>query len=225
MIVKIVKIYLVLSLVVLWAVSGQFIFGQFLGRAYISQDLQPLSYVVGTNDRVLIYCTCHFQDGSLCFSFCLLVSSVSDFCPDTRERWWTLFQAHLFSCSMGREGCCKQITLACVRSVQPHWACPRSRWMCSPCPHCSDSRLLHWEPSETSPGRHAPPRSKPLRFRHLGSPQRHRLGWACVLCPSHVQAAQVMRCLESAVTVTYCLPCPCCSVFWVYNWCTFSGRC
>ena len=117
MIIKIVKIYLGLSMVLLWAVSGQFIFGQFLGPAYISQDLQPLSYVVGTNDRVLIYCTCHFQDGSLCFSFCLLVSSVSDFCSDTRERWWTLFQAHLFSCSMGREGCCKQTTLACVRSV------------------------------------------------------------------------------------------------------------
>ena len=43
------------------------------------------SYVVGTNYRVLIYCTCHFQGGSLGFSFfCLLVSSVSDFCPDTR---------------------------------------------------------------------------------------------------------------------------------------------
>ena len=39
----------------------------------------------GTNYRVLIYCTCHFQGGSLCFSFlCLLVSSVSDFHPDTR---------------------------------------------------------------------------------------------------------------------------------------------
>ena len=39
MIVKIVKIYLGLSLVVLWAVWGQFIFGSFLGPAYISQDL------------------------------------------------------------------------------------------------------------------------------------------------------------------------------------------
>ena len=38
MIVKIVK-YLELSLLVLWAVWGQFIFGQFLGSAYISQDL------------------------------------------------------------------------------------------------------------------------------------------------------------------------------------------
>ena len=30
------------------------------------------------------------------------------------------------------------------------------------------------------------------------NPQRHRLGWACVLCPSHVQAAQATRCLASA---------------------------
>ena len=90
MIIKIVKIYLGPSLVLLWAVWGQFIFGQFLGLAYISQDLQAPSYVVGTNYRVLIYCTCHFQGGSLGFSFCLLVSSVSDFRPDTRERWWTL---------------------------------------------------------------------------------------------------------------------------------------
>ena len=43
------------------------------------------SYAVSTNNRVLICCTCHFQSGSLCFSFiCLLVSSVSDFRPDTR---------------------------------------------------------------------------------------------------------------------------------------------
>ena len=54
MIVKIVKkiyIYLGFSLVLLWAVWGQFIFGQFLGPAYISQDLQAPSYAVGTNDK------------------------------------------------------------------------------------------------------------------------------------------------------------------------------
>ena len=49
-------------------------------------------------------------------------------------------------------------------------------------------------------------RSKPLRFRHSNSPQRHRLGWACVLCSSQVRAAQVMRCLASANAATYCLP-------------------
>ena len=51
---------------------------------YFSRSIGP-SYGVVTNYRVLMYCTCHFQDGSLCFSFfCLLVSSVSDFHPDTR---------------------------------------------------------------------------------------------------------------------------------------------
>ena len=117
MIIKIVKIYLGLSLVVLWAVWGQFIFRQFLDLAFISQDLQASSYVVGTNNRVLVYCTCHFQGASLCFSFCLLVSSVSDFCPDTRGAVVDTFQAPLFSRAVGREGHCKQITLACAHSA------------------------------------------------------------------------------------------------------------
>ena len=105
MIEKIVNIYLGLSLGLLWAVWGQFIFGQFLGPAYISQDVQAPSYAVGTNYRVLIYCTCHFQDGSLCFSFfCLLVSSVSDFHPNTREQWWTLFSGSLVQLCCGEGG-------------------------------------------------------------------------------------------------------------------------
>ena len=57
--------------------------------------------------------------------------------------------------------------------------------------HSSGSRLLCWELSEAGPGLHATPRSKLLRFRHLCSPQRRRLGWAGVLCPSQVRAAQV----------------------------------
>ena len=52
----------------------------------------------------------------------------------------------------------------------------------------------------------ASPRSKLLRLRHSGSPQRCRVGWACVLCPSQVRAAQVMRCLASAIAATYRLP-------------------
>ena len=64
----------------------------------------------------------------------------------------------------------------------------------------SGSRLLCQELSEAGPGLHALPRSKPLRFRFLDTPQRCRVGWAYVLCPSQVRAAQVTRCLESAVT-------------------------
>ena len=62
-------------------------------------------------------------------------------------------------------------------------------------PGCSAGEL-----SKEGPGLHALPRSKPLRFRLSGTPQRHRLGWACVLCPSQVRAAQVTRCLVSALS-------------------------
>ena len=172
-----------------------------------------------------MYCTCHFQGGSLCFSFCLLVSSVSNFLPGTRGRWWTLFSAHLFSCALGREGSCKQITLACTRSVSATLVCPCSRRVCFPCLHCLGSRLFCWELSEAGPGLYALPRSKPLRFRYSGSPQRHRLGWACILCSSQVRAAQVTRCLACTVAATYRFPHPCSSVFLVYNRRTFSGKC
>ena len=56
------------------------------------------------------------------------------------------------------------------------------------------------ELSKAGPGLHALPRSKLLRFRFLGTPQRHGLGWACVFCPSQVRAAQVNRCLVSTLS-------------------------
>ena len=96
---------------------------------------------------------------------------------------------------------------------QPHWVCPCSLRVCFPRLHCTGSRLLRQELSEAGPGLHTPPRSKPLRFRHSGSPQMCRLSWACILCSSQIQAAQVMRCLASAVVATSCLPRPCRSVF------------
>ena len=103
---------------------------------------------------------------------------------------------------------------------QPHWACPRSWHMCPPSSRCSGSRFLRPELSEARPGLHAPPRSKPLRFRHSGSPQRRRLSWACVLCPSQVQIAQVFgehgRCNLSPL-LSLLLS------FLVYSWHTFSS--
>ena len=69
---------------------------------------------------------------------------------------------------------------------RPHWVCPCSRCVCFPSLHCSGSKLLCWELSEVGPGLHALPRSKPLRFRFSGTPQRHRLSWACILCPHFV---------------------------------------
>ena len=116
------KIYLGISLELLRAMWGQFSFIQFLVPVYTSSEgLQAPSNVVNANYRVLICCTCHFQSSSLFLVyfgfFCLQVSSVSNFHPDTRGRRWSLIQAHLFSRAVGREEHCKQITLACARSV------------------------------------------------------------------------------------------------------------
>ena len=82
MIVKIVKIYLGLSLVVLWAVWGLLSFDSSLVRLIFLKIYRPPSYVVSTNYRVLIYCTCHFQGGSLvlasvCWSLQCLISALT----------------------------------------------------------------------------------------------------------------------------------------------------
>ena len=82
MVVRIVKIFLGLSLV-LWAVWGHFQGG-------------PLGLV-----------------SSVCWSLQCLFSALTQ-----GRRWRTLFfYAHLFSRAVGKKGCCKQITLACARSV------------------------------------------------------------------------------------------------------------
>ena len=72
-------------------------------------------------------------------------------------------------------------------------------------PSCSGGEL-----SKAGPGcMHFPGLS---RFRFSGTPQKHRPGWACVLCPSHVRAAQATRCLASALSqlggASYHLPGP-----------------
>ena len=114
----------------------------------------------------------------------------------------------MFSRAVGREDAANKLHWRVLVVCQPHWACSCSQLMHPPCPHSSGSRLLPCKPSETSPGLHVPPKSKLLRFRHSGSPQRHRLRWACVLCPSQLRATRVMRCLVSVVTATYRLPVP-----------------
>ena len=137
----------------------------------------------------------------------------------------TFLGSHVQSCC-GEGGTLEaSITDMCLQCLGHTGFAPNSRCVCFSCLHCLGSRLLCQELSEASPGLYAPPRSKPFSFRYSGSPQRCRLGWACVLCPSQVRAAQVTRCLASAVTATFCLLCPCRSVFWVYNWHTFSGEC
>ena len=75
------------------------------------------------NYRVLIYCTCHFQSSSLFFIYfgflCLQVSSVSNFCPDTRGKGGHLFR---LTCSVvlwgGRNIANKNITGVCGECLQ-----------------------------------------------------------------------------------------------------------
>ena len=81
--------------------------------------------------------------------------------------------------------------------------------------------------SKACPGLHALPRSKLLKFRFLGIPQRHRLSWVCVLCPSQVRAAQPTRWLVSALSqvcsASYHLLGPGRSVSWVRSKSAISG--
>ena len=116
----------------------------------------------------------------------------------------------------------------------PHWVCPHSqcvypRSQCAfsvytaQAPSCSAGEL-----SEVGPGLHVLPRSTLLRFRFLGIPQRHRLCWAYVLCPSQVRAAQATRYLVSTLSpircsASYHLPCPSRLVSWVRSGSAVSG--
>ena len=174
---------------------------------FFSRSIGPFQCIVNASYRVLICCSCHFQSGSLFFiSFtflCLQVLSVSNFHRDTREWRWSLILAHLFSCVVEREEHWKQISLACVGSthgVWTTWGLPQLMMACAfpvytaQAPGCSAGEL-----SKVGPAFHALPWSELLRFRFSGTPQRHRLSWTCVLCPSQVQAAQATRCLASTL--------------------------
>ena len=63
------------------------------------------------------------------------------------------------------------------------------------------------ELSKMGPGLHALPRTKLLSFRFLGTPRRHRLGLACMLC--------LVSMLSQVGGVSYHLPSPSCSVLGV----------
>ena len=159
---------------------------------------------------------------SVCWSLQCLISTLTQ-----GGRWWTLFffLGSLVQSRCGEGGTLQTNNTGVCSQCLSHTGPALAHGVYSRCSHSSGSRLLCWEPSEAGPGLHAPPRSKPLRFRHSDSPQRCRLSWACVLCPFQVRAAQVTRFLASAVAATYRLLHPCHSVFWVFIRHTFSGGC
>ena len=88
----------------------------------------------------------------------------------------------MFSRAVWREGHCRQMSLACVRSTR---SVPASLGLplLSACV-LSPSTLLRLQAAlqGAGPALRGLPRPKPLSFRFSGTPQKHRLGWACVLC-------------------------------------------
>ena len=104
---------------------------------------------------------------------------------------------------MGRGEHCKQVPLVCGECLQclGHTGCPPTHRVCAflvytaQAPGCSAGEL-----SKLGPGLHALPGSKLLRLNFSGAPQRHTFGWACVLCPSQVRAAQETMCLVSSLS-------------------------
>ena len=101
----------------------------------------------------------------------------------------------MFSRAAGREGRCRQLSLACVgstRSVPAMLGVPVLTGVCYPRLHCSGSRLLYMEWALHC-----------VRFQFSGIPQKRRLGWACL-----VGAAQAARSLTDALTsgATHIIP-------------------
>ena len=131
---------------------------------------------------------------SVCWSLQCLISILTQ-----GARWWSLY--FRLACSVVLWGG-RNTANKCHRRVfiviQPHWVCPHSRRVCFPVYTaqtlgCSAGDCLMW----ALVFMHFP--GKPLRFMFSGIQQRRRLGWACVLRPSQVRAAQVTRSLVCIV--------------------------
>ena len=127
---------------------------------------------------------------------------MSNFHPDTRRRRWLLLHSLVQLC-YGEGGTLQtNITSVCGDYLQcmdhtgftPAHSAYAFPLYTAQAPGCSEGKL-----SKAGPGLRVLPRSKLLRFRFSGTPQRYRLGWACVLCPSQFRGAQVTRCLVSAL--------------------------
>ena len=82
----------------------------------------------------------------------------------------------------------------------PYYICPNLQWHV-----LSESTLFKLQVAlqEYCPKRTlhfcALPRSKWLSFKFSDTLQGHRLGWACILCLSHVRVAQAIRRLVSSL--------------------------
>ena len=139
---------------------------------------------------------------------CLQVSSVSNFHPDTRGRRWSFIQVHLFNCAAEGGTLQTYITGVCGECSQCLGHTGFAHGVCFPvytaqAPGCSTGEL-----SKAGPGLRALPRSKPLRFRFSGTPQRHRLGLCFVPFPGLSSSGVQVLCERTTSGVPYVLSPP-----------------
>ena len=112
---------------------------------------------------------------SIYFSFfCLLVSSVSNFCPDKKKAKVVTYLGSLVQSCCGEGGTLQtNITGVCGECLQcfSHTGFAPTHGMCAFMVYASQALgCSTGELSQAGPGLHALPRSKPLRFRFSGTP-------------------------------------------------------
>ena len=106
----------------------------------------------------------------------------------------------MFSCAAGREGCCRQMSLACVgstRSVPATLVLPCSWRMCFPHLYCSGSRLLYREQALSC--MHFPGLSRSGSGSRVLHKSAGSIGPA--FCPSPTRAAQAARSLTGSFSL------------------------
>ena len=98
---------------------------------------------------------------------------------------------------MGREEHSKHISLVCVGSARSVWTTVDLPQLMAACAFLVYTAQVSGCSAGALSKAHAVfcalPRSELLKFRFSGTSQEHRLGWACVLCPSQVRAAHQVR--------------------------------
>ena len=94
----------------------------------------------------------------------------------------------------------------CLQCMDHTGFAPVHSSMCFLGLNCSGSRVLCRALSKAGPAFCALPRSKPLRFRFSGTPQGHRLSWACFFVPLPGPSSSVNPVLgEHTVPVGLCI--------------------
>ena len=161
---------------------------------------------------------------SVCWSLQCLVSALTQ-----RRWWWTLFFIFLGSLvqsSCGEGGTLQTNNTGVCSQCLSHTGSAPAQGSCSLPAHTAQALGC-------SAGNHPWPA---LGCLHLPGPSRSSSNTRVVLRGAdsvgsafcalpRSEPLRWTRCLASTVAVTYRLPCPCRSVFWVYNGRTFSGGC